>query len=98
MRARVSGVLAALMLVLLLPASASAAPKANEYHGTWTGGMFGGCTTSFWGSPMLKFQTDGEWSVSIYGDSAEVAATIWAATAGSWSTASAAVTLAPGRC
>lgn len=76
MRTRLIPVLAALAMVLLLPASATATPKASEYHGTWDSGVYGGCTTSFWGSQRLAFQTRGTWDVSIDGDSAEVAATI----------------------
>lgn len=75
-RMRILAAGTALVMSLGLAGTASAAPKADTYHGTWSSGMYGGCTTSFWGSPMIKFDTRGTWDVSINGDTAEVAATI----------------------
>jgi hypothetical protein len=64
-------------MCLAVPASAAAAPKAETYHGSWNGGMYGGCTTNFWGSPMMKFDTRGTWDVSFDANGApQVAATI----------------------
>lgn len=77
MRVRAIALGVALVMSLLVPASAAAAPKADTYHGTWNGGMYGGCTTSFWGSPMMKFDTRGTWDVSFDASGVpQVAATI----------------------
>ena len=78
MRTRWIALLAALMMVLLLPASASAAPKATNYQGTFgPDGVYGGCRSSMlWDGPIFRFDVRGTWDVTIDGASADVAATI----------------------
>ncbi len=81
MRIRSIAFVVALVMALALPASAVAAPKegVDTFHGTWTDGMFGGCTTvpplpGF--GTMTRFDAQGPdespatWDVSIDGDHA----------------------------
>ena len=76
MRVRSIALIAAFVLVAALPAYVAAAPKASEYHGTWTSGVYAGCTNDSYGGPRFTFASRGTWDVTIDGPKVEVAATI----------------------
>ncbi len=86
MRARLVPTLAALALVLMLPASAVAtSPRDQEYQGIFTGAMMAGCTVTPMGvTGDVPFKAMGEWEVTIEGDAANVSATIYADMGWGW--------------
>jgi len=76
MRTRLA-VVASIALVLLVPASALAAPAARTYHGVFTAGAFHGCA----GVPVDPLPIPavwGNWNATLSPQGAEVHATVFA--------------------
>lgn len=63
MRARSIPVVAALAMLLLMPASASASPPVSVYHGVWTGNaVFTGTTCE---PPFVAMEVSGNWNATL---------------------------------